>query len=293
MEWINYHHLLYFWTVAREGSMARAAQVLHRSQPTLSGQIRLLEESIGRKLFRKAGRRLALTDEGRLVYRYADEIYTTGRELRDVLQGRPVGRPARLAVGVTDAIPKLVAERLLRPALKLREPLRLVCREGEPDVLLGALAQHELDVVFSDRPAPGGPVKAFTHPLAESPVGVYGAPRLAAKHRRRFPKSLDGAPFLLPLDSSALRRSVEQWFDARSLGLRVVGEIEDGALLKAFGRSGMGLFAAPDLIRAELRQHYGCVPVGRLAGVKERYFALTVERRLQHPGVAALTAGGR
>ena len=294
MEWLNYHHLLYFWAVAREGGVTRASEQLRLAQPTISGQLKALEEALGEKLFERAGRRLVLTDVGRVVYRYADEIFTLGRELQDTLKGRPTGRPVRFTVGVADAVPKLVAYRLLRPALTLPEPVHVVCREDKPDRLLSELGVHSLDLVLSDAPAsPGVKVKAYSHLLGETPVAFFGTDALAAAHRRGFPRSLDGAPVLLPTEGSSLRRSLEQWFDAEGLRPRVVGEIEDSALLKVFGQAGTGLFPAPVAIEAEIRVQFGVKVVGRVDAVKARFYALSAERKLKHPAVLAIREAAR
>jgi LysR family transcriptional activator of nhaA len=290
MEWLNYHHLLYFWTAARAGGVSAAAAELRLAQPTISGQIRALEESFGEKLFHRSGRRLALTETGRVVYRYADEIFGIGRELMDTLKGRPTGRPLRLTVGVADALPKLIAYRLLQPALRLPEPVRIVCREDRSDRLLAELAVHALDVVLTDAPiAPTVKVRAFNHLLGECGVTLFAAGRMAATYRRRFPRSLDGAPMLLPTDNTALRRALDQWFDAQHIRPRVVGEIEDSALLKVFGQEGVGVFAAPSVIEPEVQKQYRVGVVGRIEAVRERFYAISVERRLRHPAVVAIS----
>ena len=294
MEWLNYHHLLYFWTVAREGGVTRASEQLRLAQPTISGQLKALEEALGEKLFERTGRRLVLTDVGRVVYRYADEIFTLGRELQDTLKGRPTGRPVRFTVGVADAVPKLVAYRLLQPALTLPEPVHVVCREDKPERLLSELGLHSLDLVLSDAPAsPGVNVKAYSHLLGETPVAFFGTEALAAAHGKGFPRSLDGAPVLLPTEGSSLRRSLEQWFDAEGLRPRVVGEIEDSALLKVFGQAGTGLFPAPVAIEAEIRVQFGVRVVGRVDAVKARFYALSAERKLKHPAVLAIREAAR
>jgi LysR family transcriptional activator of nhaA len=294
MAWLNYHHLLYFWTVAREGSVTKACQVLNLTQPAVSAQIRTLERSLGEKLFEKRGRHLALTETGQLVYRYADEIFTVGRELQETLAGRPSGRPTRLVVGVVDALPKLVAYRLLEPALRGPEPVRLVMREDRVERLLPELAVHALDLVLSESPVPPTVrVKAFSHLLGECGVTIFAAPGLAAAHRRRFPASLDGAPFLLPTDNLALRASLEQWFERHAVKPRVVAEIEDSALLEAFGQAGMGFFAAPSIIEREIRRQYDVRVVGRAEDVRERFYAISAERRIRHPAVLALTSSAR
>jgi LysR family transcriptional regulator, transcriptional activator of nhaA len=294
MAWLNYHHLLYFWTVAREGSVTKACVVLNLTQPAISAQIRTLERSLGEKLFEKRGRHLVLTETGRLVYRYADEIFTVGRELQETLAGRPAGRPARLAVGVIDAMPKLVAYRILEPALRGPDPVRLVLREDRLDQLLTDLAMHALDLVLTDTPIPPtARVKAFSHLIGECGVTIFAAPALADAHRRRFPALLDGARFLLPTDNTVLRQSLDQWFDAQGITPNVVAEIEDSAVLKVFGQEGMGLFAAPTAVEREVRRQYGVRVVGRIAEVRERFYAISAERRIRHPAVLALTSTAR
>jgi len=294
MEWLNYHHLLYFWVVAREGSVTRASEQLGLAQPTVSGQLKALEDSLGEKLFSRVGRRLVLTDVGRVVYRYAEEIFSLGRELQDTLKDRPTGRPARLTVGVADQLAKLITYRLIEPALKLPEPVHVVCREDKPERLLAELGVHAIDVVLSDAPvAPGMMVKAYSHLLGETEVAFLGTETLAAAHRRGFPRSLDGAPVLLPTENTTLRRSIEQWLDHERIRPKVVGEFEDSALLKVFGQAGKGLFPAPAVIEAEVRAQYGVKLVGRAPGVKERFYAISAERRLKHPAVLAITEAAR
>lgn len=294
MEWLNYHHLLYFWAVAREGSVTRASEQLHLAQPTVSGQLKALEEALGEKLFERTGRRLVLTDVGRVVFRYADEIFSLGRELQDTLKGRPTGRPIRFTVGVADAVPKLIAYRLLLPALSLPEPVHVVCRDGKPERLLAELSVHALDLVLSDAPVGAEvKVKAYSHLLGETPVAFFGTEALAAAHRKGFPRSLDGAPVLLPTEGSSLRRSLDQWFDTEGLRPRVAGEIEDRALLKVFGQAGVGLFPAPVAIEAEVRAQFGVKLVGRVDAVKERFYALSAERKLKHPAVVAISQAAR
>jgi LysR family transcriptional activator of nhaA len=294
MEWLNYHHLLYFWTVARAGSISRACEELRLAQPTISGQIRTLERHLGEKLFVKSGRGLALTEVGRVVFQYADEIFSIGRELTDVLKGRPRGRPARLHVGVSDAVPKLIAYRMLAPALRSGSPVRLVCDEDKPERLVAALSSHALDLVLSDAPLTAAiRVKAYNHLLGSCGVSVFGAPPLAAKYRRRFPASLDGAPFLLPTETSTLRRSVDQWLDSQRVRPSVVGEFQDSALLKTFGTAGEGLFLAPSAIEREVETYYRVKLVGRIDSIVERFYAISVERRLKHPAVVAISETAR
>jgi LysR family transcriptional regulator, transcriptional activator of nhaA len=294
MERLNYHHLLYFWMVAREGTVARAAAKLRLAQPTLSGQIHALEGALNEKLFERAGRGLRLTEMGRLVYRYADEIFALGRELAESVRGQPTGRPLRLTVGVADGMPKLVAYRLIEPALVLPQPVRLVVHEQSTERLLAALALHELDVVLTDRLAPPSvSVQAFNHLLGACGATLFAAPELAAKYRRRFPRSLDGAPFLLPGETSTLRRALEQWFEKQRIRPRIVGEFDDSTLIKVFGQAGAGVFAAPAIIESSVRKQYGVAVVGHLDKVRERFYAVSAERRLKHPGIIAITESAR
>jgi LysR family transcriptional activator of nhaA len=294
MEWLNYHHLLYFWTVAKEGSIARACEKLRLAQPTISGQLRLLEENLGEKLFTKQGRRLALTEVGQVVYQYADEIFSLGRELQDVLKGRPRGRPLRLLVGVSDLVPKLIAYRILRPALEMAEPVQIVCDEDTPDRLLAQLAEHKVDVVLTESPIPPTiPLKAFNHLLGMCTVTIFAAQQLAVRYRKNFPACLDGAPCLLPMEGSSLRRSMEQWFDSENIRPKLVGEFKDRALMKTFGQAGAGVFAAPSAIEKEIREHYKVVTIGRIDSIVERFYAISVERKLKHPAVVTISEAAR
>ena len=294
MEWLNYHHLLYFWTVAKEGSIARACEKLRLAQPTISGQLRLLEDTLGEKLFVKQGRGLAMTEVGQVVYRYADEIFGLGRELQDVLKGRPRGRPLRLLAGVSDLIPKLIAYRVLRPALEMPEPVQIICEEGPPEHLLAELAEHRMDVVLSDAPLPPTvPVKAYNHLLGTSTATIFAAPQLASRYRKNFPASLDGAPFLLPMHESSLRRPLEQWFDSENLRPAIVGEFKDRALMATFGQAGAGVFAAPTAIEKEIREQYRVVSIGRVDSIIERFYAISAERKLKHPAVLTISEAAR
>jgi len=290
MEWLNYHHLLYFWTVAREGTIARASLELHLAQPTISGQIRALEDQLGEKLFQRSGRNLVLTDMGRVVYRYADDIFSIGRELMDTLRDRPTGRPMRFQVGVADEVTKIIAYRLLEPALRLAVPIQIVCRDGAPERLLTDLATHSLDLVIADTPvSPSIKVKVFSHALGETPVTVFGTAKLAAPRRKNFPRSLDGAPFLVPTVGKTLRRTLDQFFEQQQIRPRIVAELDDSALLTTFGQAGTGLFVAPTVLEKEVMRQFGVTVVGRLDAVRERYFAISVERRLKHPAVVAIS----
>ena len=291
MEWLNYHHLLYFWMVAREGTVAKAGEKLSLAQPTISGQLRALEEALDQKLFVRSGRYLVLTETGRLVYGYADEIFGIGKELQETLKGKgSTRRRARLMVGVADSLPKLVASSVLIPVWTLDEPMQMICREGAPDRLLADLALHELDAVLTDAPVPAtARVRVFNHLLGESSVAFFGVSKLAAQYRRRFPRSLDGAPVLLPAQNSAVRRTLDDWFEAEDLHPDVRGECEDSALLKTFGQAGHGLFPAPTAIAREVCRQYNVVLVGTASPVVARYYVISAERRVKHPAVLAIT----
>jgi LysR family transcriptional activator of nhaA len=294
MRWLNYNHLFYFWTVVREGGLTQAGRALRLSHPTLSAQVHALEERLGHKLFTRVGRRLQPTEMGRLVFGYAEEIFSLGREMLDAVQGRPSGGALRLQVGVVDAVPKLIVRSLLQPALRLAGPIRLVCHEDSYEKLLSELALYNLDVVLADGPVPSGSaIRAFSHPLGECGVGIFGSPTLARKHRSGFPGSLDGAPMLLPFPSSPLRRALDQWFDAKQVRPRIVAEFEDRALLNVFGADGAGLFPAPLAVQREVREEHGVSMAGEIPEVRERFYAVSVQRRLKHPAVVALTEAAR
>ncbi|OIP31129.1 MAG: LysR family transcriptional regulator [Deltaproteobacteria bacterium CG2_30_63_29] len=294
MEWVNYHHLLYFWLVAREGSLARASAELHLAQSTVSKQLHQFEEGLGHVLFIKSGRRLVLTDSGQVAFRYAEEIFGLGREMLDTLRSRAVGKPLRVTVGIADAVPKLVAERVLGPILALPQPVRLICREDTPDRLLASLALHELDVILTDAPAnPNVKVKAFNHLLGESEIGFFGHPNLVSRFQPGFPASLEGAPMLLPTEDTVLRRAIEQWLASVGVRPNIVGEFEDNALLKVFGTRGAGVFPASLAIAEEVEAQYAVKFIGKVPGVCERLYAVTIERRLQHPIVVAICETAR
>jgi LysR family transcriptional activator of nhaA len=294
MEWLNYHHLLYFWTVARLGSVSRASAELRLTQATVSAQVKSLAKSLGEELFRKSGRHLALTETGRLAFRYADEIFSLGQEMLGTLKGRSEGRLARLTVGVTDVLPKLVVYQLVEPALKLKESYRIICREGTNEELLPALALHDIDVVLTDAPLdPGSNVKAFNHLLGECGSTLFGTPKLAEAYRRGFPKSLDGAPFLLPTRNTTVRRSLDQWFEAQRIAPLIVAEFEDSALLQAFGQHGLGVFFAPAVIGQDIQRQYDVKVIGQVETVRERFFAISLDRKLKHPAVVAISEAAK
>jgi len=290
VDWLNYHHLLYFWLVAREGSITRACKQLHLAQPTISSQLRKLEKSLGQKLFHRVGRNLVLTESGQMVYRYADEIFSLGQELVDAVHGRSTGRPLRLVVGVPDVLPKLVVYRLLKPALELDEPIQLVTFEGKLEQLLADLALHRLDIVLSDAPAgPTSHIRAFNHLLGECGVSFFGTDKLAARYRKGFPASLNKAPLLLPTENTSLRRTLEQWFSGQGIRPKVVAEFEDSALLKVFGQAGEGIFPAPSAILAQVQQQYSVALIGEVESIRERFYAISVERRSKHPAIVAIS----
>lgn len=294
MEWLNYHHLLYFWTAVRTGSIAAASAELRLAPPTVSVQIRRLEEQLGEKLLQRSGRRLLPTEMGLAVFRYADEIFALGRELLDMVRGRPTARPMTLIVGVVDVVPKTIAHRLIEPALRLGQRVRLVCREAAPEQLLAQLSVQYLDVVLSDAPiAPGVNVRAYNHLLGETGLSFLAGARLARAHRRRFPRSLDGAPLLLPASNTALRRSIDQWLDRLGVRPDVVGEFEDSELLWEFGGSGEGIFPVPTILEAQLARLHRVRVIGRTDAVRSRFYAISVERRLKHPAVVAICETAR
>lgn len=289
MEWLNYHHLFYFWRVVRLGGVSRACEELRLAPSTVSAQLHHLEEQMGEKLLVRAGRRVVPTEVGGMVYRYAEEIFGLGRELMDSVKKRPSGKPLRLTIGVDDVLPKEIAQRLIEPAFHLGEPVQIVCRESALERLVADLAAHELDVVLSDAPAtPVLNVRAFNHPLGESGVTWLATPKLAKQYRSNFPKCLDGAPILLPTDDTAIRRRIDQWFQDLGIQPVLVGEFEDYALLRVFGQRGTGLFPALTVLEKQFRKQYGVERVGAAKTVTARFFAVTVERRVNHPAVHAI-----
>jgi len=293
MRHLNYNHLQYFWTVANEGSIARASEVLHITPQTISGQLKLLDQAVGEPLFQRAGRGLALTDMGHLVKQYADEIFALGAELGQVVRGRQTHSRA-LHVGVVDSIAKLIAHRVLQPAVGADDPVHLVCREGGLEDLLAELAIHRLDLVISDRPIPVGMnVKAYNHALGDSGIGLFCKPSAVRAYSADFPRSLDGAPMLLPVRTSAMRRELDDWFERIGVQPRVVAEFDDSALLKTFGAAGAGVFPAPQAITREIERMYGARAIGVAEGVRESYLVISPERRLKQPAVLDLIARAR
>lgn len=291
---LNYGHLHYFWAVAHEGGVTAAAEILDVSQPTVSAQIQKLERDLGYRLFDRSGRSMTLTAEGKVVLEYADEIFRLGRELRETVRGRLEGRPMRLVVGLAHTVPRLVAFHLLQPAFALDDPVRVVVREKRTDRLLADLATHDVDMVLADMPVPPNvSVQAFSHLLGESPIDILGPPLVAHRLRDDFPRSLDGEPFLLPAEGYTLRRSLEEWFSRHGIQPRIFAEVEDNDLIRVFAEAGAGMFAAPSIITADIRVRYAVEVVGRADGLRERFYAITAERRLRHPAVVAITERAR
>ena len=294
MNWLNYHHLQYFWVVSREGSVARASEVLHVTPATISIQLRDLEKTLGVELFRKSGRGLALTEMGTAVQAYAHDIFSTGQELLDMVNGRPVDGPMVLRVGIKDVLPKLVAYQLIEPTLQMSQEVRLVCCEGDITKLIADLAIHRLDVVLSDTPIdPSMKVRAYSHLLGESDVVIVGTKSLAKKFRTNFPRSLDGAPILVPTRSTILRRSLDYWFEHGEIRPKIVGEFDDSAMLKIMGSAGVGIFPVPAIIRKEVEDMYGVEFIGNLSDLTEKFYALSVELKVKHPAVLAITEVAR
>lgn len=295
MDWLNYHHLLYFWTVAREGGLRQASEVLNVSQPSISAQLSTLEKAVGEPLFRRTGRSKSLTETGQLVYSYAEEIFAVGRELQNALSGGLAGRVPRLHVGVADTFPKLVTQFLLRP-VSWREdtPVRVVCREGKLPDLLSQLAMYRLDIVLSDEPASGHlKLKTFNHLLGDSEVTFCAAGRLGARLRKGFPESLDGAPALLPTENTALRRALELWFQSNGIRPRIIGEFEDAALMKIMATEGQGFTVVPSIIDREAQSRYQLRVIGRTEKCRDSFYAITAERRISNPLVTTITESAK
>lgn len=294
MEWLNYHHLLYFWTIVREGGIAAASRKLHVGRPSISMQLKSLEQFVGTPLFERRGRNLELTETGRLVYGYAEDIFQTGRELVEAVRGRPPGRPVVFRVGIADVMAKLVAFRLLQPAFDLDDALRIDCREDLPRKLFADLAVHELDLVLSDIPlTPGLDVRAYSHVVGASTTTLFAAPKLARQLKKNWPQSLTGQPFLLPSKHAAIRRKLDHWLEEQQLSPIVVGEFEDSALLKVFGQSGRGVFPAPTVVADEVSRQYNVVALSELPEVNERFYAISPERRIKHPASACIVENAK
>jgi LysR family transcriptional activator of nhaA len=291
---INYKHLHYFWVVAKQGGIMRASERLHLTPQTISGQISLLEDSVGQPLFSKVGRNLELTETGRFVLGYADEIFSLGGELEEGVRNLPSGRRMTFKVGIADVVPKTIAYRLLAPALSMSEPVRIICRENNLPSLLAELALHRVDMVIADGPIPSGiNVRGFSHALGECGISFLAVPRLAKALRKDFPRSLNGAPLLIPSETNLVQARLLDWLDRLRIYPRIVGEFDDSALMKVFGQAGTGIFIIPTPIATEVAKQYGVRIIGSTGEVREQYYGISVERRISHPAVSAVTEAAR
>jgi LysR family transcriptional activator of nhaA len=291
---INYKHLHYFWAVAKQGGVSRASEHLHLTPQTISGQISLLEDSLGEALFSKVGRNLELTETGRLVLSYAEEIFSLGAELEDTVRNLPSGRPLVFKVGIVDAVPKTIAYRLLAPALQLENNVRIICKENNLESLLAELALHRIDMVLADSPIPTSlNIRGFSHSLGECGISFLGKPEIADSLQQPFPQSLNGAPLLLPSEINQMQGRLLYWLDSLHIHPRIIGEFDDSALMKAFGQAGTGIFICPTAIANENMQQYGVSLIGSTEEVREHFYAISVERKISHPAVAAITETAR
>ncbi len=294
MEWLNYHHLYYFWTVVQEGGITAASKRLHLVPSTVSAQLTTFEETLDVKLFQRVGRNIKPTEMGQLVFQYADEIFSMGKELMDTVRGHPQAGRIPLRVGVVDALPKMIVRDLLDPVFKMDEPIRLICCENKKEALLAKLALHELDIVLSDSPLGAGlSVKAFNHILGECGVSFFAVDELSTPLRKGFPDSLSGAPLLLPMQSTPLRGAIDLWFESLHIVPQIVGEFDDAALLKAFGQQGDGIFMAPTAIEDEVQRQYKVSIVGRTDKVQYQFYAISIEKIITHPAVLTISTAAR
>ncbi len=286
---INYKHLHYFWTVAHEGSIARASEKLHITPQTISGQLSLLEERVGNALFSRLGRRLELTETGRLVLRYADEIFELGRELSDVLRGAPIVGPSEFIVSAASALPKTIVYKIIEPALHLSHDISLTSKEGPVEAMLADLAIHKVDMVLSDIPLTAAfNVKAYNHFLGESGLSFFAAPALAKVYKRNFPQSLNNAPMLLPTEQYAIRQQFDRWLNELQIYPMIRGQFDDSALMKSFGQAAMGIFFMPSIIQQEVCRNFGVRVIGHTDEIKQKFYAISAERKVKHPAVSAI-----
>ncbi len=291
---INYKHLHNFWVVAKQGGVARAGEQLHLTPQTISGQINLLDDQLGEALFSKSGRNLVLTETGRLVMNYADEIFTLGQELEETVRNLPHERPIMFQVGIADVVPKMIAHRLLEPVLSLPDSIRLQCRENSLDNLLAELSVHRLDMVLADGPVPAGlNVQGFNHALGECGISFLATPALAADLVGEFPHNLDSAPLLMPSDINRVHARLLRWFEGLRIYPRIVGEFDDSALMKVFGQAGAGIFVSPTANAAEVAKKYDAEIIGATEEIREQFYAISAERRISHPAVLAITRAAR
>jgi LysR family transcriptional regulator, transcriptional activator of nhaA len=294
MEWLNYHHLLYFWTVMREGSVTAAGKKLRLSPSTVSTQVSKLEEALGGKLFRRVGRDLEPTDLGHVIFRYANDIFSLGREMMDMVKGCESIGPLPLRAGIINVLPKLIVCKLLEPALHMPERVHLICHEDKEERLLAELAMHHLDLVLSDSPVRKGlSIKVYNHLLGECGITFFASKKLPGQFRQGFPGSLDAAPMLLPLAMTTLREGLETWFESLHLKPMIAAEFEDSALMKEFGQNGFGIFPVPSVIEKEVQCQYDVEIVGRTDAVRERFYAISYERIIKHPAVTVITKTAR
>jgi len=294
VEFLNYHHLRYFWTVAKEGGLTKASAKLHVSQPTISAQIKALEDVFGQKLFRRAGRNLVLTEAGQLVLNYAEDIFSIGQDLLDSVKQRATSRPLRLRLGIADALPKLVAYHIIEPVFGFPQPVQVSCLETNVPAMLGELTAYRLDIVLADEPASSAVTTGvFNHLLGESGVSFCAVPKLAAKLRRGFPKSLHGAPALLPMANSGLRRALEKWFHAVGVRPHFVGEFYDPAFVNILALHGLGFMTVPTIVVKEIVDRFGFRVIGKTDECQQQFYAVTPERKLTHPVVTAITSGAQ
>ncbi|WP_371193357.1 transcriptional activator NhaR [Glaciecola sp. SC05] len=291
---LNYKHLHYFWVVATEGSIARAADKLFITPQTISGQLSMLEERIGQPLFDRVGRRLRLTETGRLVLRYADDIFELGKELTDVLRGAPLVGTSEFIVSAASALPKTIVYKILEPALSLSQEVSLMCREGPVETILGELAVHEVDMVLTDTPLSSAfSIKAYNHYLGQSELSFFAAPSLAKNLRGPFPACLNEAPVLLPTKQNAIRQLFDKWCHDANIYPIIRGQYDDSALMKSFGKAGFGIFFMPTIIEDEVKDNFGLEVIGRLSDIKQKFYAISAERKVTHPAVAAVCSTAR
>ncbi|WP_395344077.1 transcriptional activator NhaR [Ningiella sp. W23] len=291
---LNYKHLHYFWVVATEGSIARAADKLFITPQTISGQLSMLEERIGQPLFDRVGRRLRLTETGRLVLRYADDIFELGKELSDVLRGAPVVGTSEFIVSAASALPKTIVYKILEPALNISQDISLMCREGPVETILGELAVHEVDMVLTDTPLSSAfSIKAYNHYLGQSELSFFASPELASQLKTPFPQCLDQAPVLLPTKQYAIRQLFDKWCLEENIFPLIRGQYDDSALMKSFGKAGLGIFFMPSIIESEVRETFGLECIGRLSDIKQKFYAISAERKVTHPAVAAVCSTAR
>ena len=291
---MNYKHLHYFWVVAKAGSIARASEKLHITPQTISGQLSLLEENLQKSLFSRVGRKLELTETGRLVLNYADEIFSLGGELEEMLHNLPENKPLMFKVGIADVVPKSIAYRLLNPALQLADPIRFICREGSVDSLLTQLESHKLDLVIADRPHPNViNIRGYNHPLGDCGVTFFASPQLASQLGKDFPQNLNAMPLLLPGEMTATRNHLIKWLDGQHIYPNIIGEFDDSALMKAFGQTGTGVFTSPTPIAEEVKNQYGVTIIGQTDEIREQFYAISVERKVAHPAVTVITETAR